>query len=203
LVREPLPAVLDSAGGPDGLARFTILACDPFQVLSHAAGQCTVTQFAGCHGCVVRSRTRKATTARAGTSPVPTTTTADRQPFKALREELARFQLLPPAEPDVPLRAGAIGFLGYELGRYVELLPATARCDIALPDMHWGFYDSVLVLDTQSGAATAYATDLGGREPEELLARWERMVAEASQAGCHGCVVQQPCLAPNLSTAAI
>jgi len=156
LARRRLPAVLDSCGGPARLSRFSIWAFDPFETLTHAGGRSTVTDASGAARRVVDN------------------------PFEALRQQLAQFHL-PPASSDVPLRAGAIGLLGYELGRYIERLPATAGQDISLPQMHWGFYDSVLVTDHAGGRATVWATDLGGRDPKQLLDRWEALIAEASQ----------------------
>ncbi len=108
------------------------------------------------------------------------TQSAGGSPFHALREELARWRL-PETSDDVPLRAGAIGFLGYDLGRYIERLPARARRDIALPEMYWAFYDSVLVLDRRTGMATAWAADLAGRDPEMMLRRWEKILEESGE----------------------
>ncbi|MBN2477554.1 MAG: anthranilate synthase component I family protein [Pirellulales bacterium] len=158
LARQGHPALLDSSGGPARLARWSLWAFDPFQVLSHDGRTCSVTDRRGC--------TRPA---------------AD-NPFTALREELGRFAL-PPSEDDVPLRAGAIGFLSYELGRYVERLPRTVAEDIALPLMHWAFYDSVLAVDHHGGKATLWATDHGGRDPQMLLDRWQSLLAESETQG--------------------
>ncbi|NIA22288.1 MAG: aminodeoxychorismate synthase, component I [Anaerolineaceae bacterium] len=156
LAERRLPAVLDSCGPCGPLARFSIWAFDPFARLTHTGGRSTLIDSSGAAHRVADN------------------------PFEALRQQLARFRL-PPAEEDVPLRAGAIGLLGYELGRYIERLPATVAPDISLPQMHWGFYDSVLVVDHRDGRATAWATDLGGRRPEELLDCWEALIDEAGQ----------------------
>jgi para-aminobenzoate synthetase component 1 len=44
---------------------------------------------------------------------------------------------------------GWVGYLGYELGRTIERLPARARRDTALPDLHLAFYDALLTYDPQ------------------------------------------------------
>jgi len=159
LARERLPAVLDSAGGPRQLARWTVLAFDPFQVLTHADRQTTLADRDG------------------------RTHAAPDNPFTALREQLRQFHM--PAVPGgAPFLPGlAIGFLGYELGRYVERLPATAVRDIGLPDMHWAFYDSLLVIDAHNGSAAVHASDVGGRDPHALLARWRTVLDGAARQG--------------------
>ena len=173
LMGARLPAVLDSAGGPAGLAQRSIFACEPFQVLIHAEGRSSVITPDG------RARP------------------ADDNPFAALRDELRRFHLAPPDDADdAPPAAAAIGFLGYELGRYVERLPATAVRDIALPDMYWAFYDSLLVVDQRTGAAAIYAADVAGRDPRELLRRWQRVLEEA---GAEGGVHPQACPASGVA----
>lgn len=53
-----------------------------------------------------------------------------------------------PAEaPALPFLGGAIGVLGFELGREVERLPATTRDDVGAPDLAFGWYDAALVWD--------------------------------------------------------
>lgn len=48
---------------------------------------------------------------------------------------------------DVPFVGGAIGYLGFELGREVERLPATTVDDVGAPDLAVGWYDAALVWD--------------------------------------------------------
>ena len=54
---------------------------------------------------------------------------------------------LPPDAPALPFVGGAIGVLGFELGREVERLPATTRDDVGAPDLAFGWYDAALVWD--------------------------------------------------------
>ena len=154
VARERLPAVLDSAGGPAALAGTTLLAFDPFQVLVHADGRTWLTDLDGRR------------------------TEIEGNPLSALRVELARTHV-GPARPGTPLQGGAvIGFLGYEMGRHVERLPATTARDILLPDMYWAFYDSLMLLDRRTGQAEIHTTNLGGRDAERLLDRWRPLVED-------------------------
>lgn len=168
VARERLPAVLDSAGGPESLAGLTILAFDPFRVLVHAEGRTWRTDLDGCR------------------------TEIGGNPLAALRVELVRTHV-GPARPGTPLQGGAvIGFLGYEMGRHVERLPATTRRDILLPDMYWAFYDSLMLLDQRTGGAEIHTTNFGGRDSDWLLNRWRPVVEDALRGPAHETVTDQP-----------
>ncbi|MDN3701531.1 aminodeoxychorismate synthase component I [Vibrio artabrorum] len=68
-------------------------------------------------------------------------------PFDLLNEY--QQQLLPSikAHPELPFIGGALGYLGYDLGRRVEKLPALAVRDIDAPDMAIGLYEWAIVVD--------------------------------------------------------
>jgi len=64
-------------------------------------------------------------------------------PFEFLRYLLQRYRL-DPKEGYPPFWSGGIGYLGYELGRHIEKLPATATDDLLLPELYFTFYRSIL-----------------------------------------------------------
>ncbi len=70
-------------------------------------------------------------------------------PFLLLQQELENSGLQAEFTPDLPFQGGALGLLGYDLGRTVEALPSQAEKDIALPDMAMGLYDWALIADHQ------------------------------------------------------
>ena len=47
----------------------------------------------------------------------------------------------------LPFAGGAIGYLGFELARHIERLPATTLDDVGAPDLALGWYDAALVWD--------------------------------------------------------
>lgn len=51
----------------------------------------------------------------------------------------------------LPFTGGAIGYLGFELGREVERLPATTVDDTGAPELAFGWYDAALVWDHVEG----------------------------------------------------
>ncbi len=70
--------------------------------------------------------------------------TSTQNPFSVLQS------YLPPVQPSleqVPFCGGALGYFGYDLGRYLERLPDAALKDIALPDMSIGLYPWAIVQD--------------------------------------------------------
>ena len=47
----------------------------------------------------------------------------------------------------LPFCGGALGYFAYDLGRRVEMIPETAKHDIAMPDMAIGIYDWAVIVD--------------------------------------------------------
>lgn len=48
---------------------------------------------------------------------------------------------------NLPFIGGWVGFLSYDLKRFVEKLPVTVKDDIDMPDMFFGLYDGGIVID--------------------------------------------------------
>ncbi|MBN1289458.1 MAG: aminodeoxychorismate synthase component I [Actinobacteria bacterium] len=77
----------------------------------------------------------------------------DMNPFQALRTAF-RERFIPrnrslPALP--PFIGGGIGYLSYELGRYIENLPADTCDDLNLPELAFCFFDKVISADLETG----------------------------------------------------
>ncbi len=80
-------------------------------------------------------------------------------PFTVLERELEKYRL--ETHPDLPpFQAGAVGFLGYELGRHIERLPAPSSEGLRAPDMVIGFYDTIAVFDLVQRQAWVISTSV-------------------------------------------
>lgn len=81
-------------------------------------------------------------------------------PWAMLANLLQRFELRD--EPDLPFPlGGCFGFWSYGLKHFVEpRLPRRVANDLALPDCHLGFYDSLVALDHLLGKAWIISTGL-------------------------------------------
>ncbi|MFG1375286.1 aminodeoxychorismate synthase component I [Xanthobacter autotrophicus] len=147
----PYCAFLDSAAEGDARARWSYLGADPFQVITSAADGVRV------DGRIVPGN-----------------------PFDVLAQSLAKNAIAAnavPAEPSpVPFRGGAMGYLGYELGRHLERLPAPRPANPAVPELVLGLYDTVLAFDRLERRAFIVST---GR-PEHGAAAQDRAMARAA-----------------------
>ncbi len=118
--RGPGCVLLDSVRGPAHLARFSIIAIDPFLELRVKNG---LTALRGHGG----ELTRKGF----GLSQL-----------KVLLENTSAV-----ATPGLPFPGGAIGLISYDFVHYLEKLPRTATDDLHIPDLHLFFTDSVITVD--------------------------------------------------------
>ncbi len=102
-------------------------------------------------------------------------------PFDVLARELARLGADAateerPEHPAIPFRAGAVGYLGYELGRHLERLPAPWPSAPAVPEMVMGLYDVIAAFDHRERRAFVVSS---GRPAEAGPARQARAEARA------------------------
>ncbi len=110
-------------------------------------------------------------------------------PFELLRREMRRYPL--PAEIGLPpFQTGAVGILGYELGRHLERLPKPAPNDLGFPDMVMGLYDTIASFDAKERRAWVVASDFSGS-----AAASRRRPAEARAAAMAERILQAPKLA--------
>jgi para-aminobenzoate synthetase component 1 len=100
------------------------------------------------------------------------------QPFEKLLAFLSKYQIADGSSgPSGVFCGGWIGFFGYELGRFIEKLPAAAVDDLGFPVIRLGFYDKAVLFDHKAGQITlmALSCDRQGVTTAEkfgVLNRW-------------------------------
>jgi len=142
LHRGPYGFLLESLEGGERWARYTFLATEPREVFRYRGRECA------------------RWTAAEGWRGVET----DLAPLEHLGRTMRRY---PPVEvPGLPrFTGGAVGYLGYDVVRTIEHLPAAPPDDRELPDAIVMVADTLLVLDNLYNRATVIATvEVGGTE---------------------------------------
>ena len=80
-------------------------------------------------------------------------TKREMDPFDALKFALGE-RVLPESSIQAgmpPFLGGGIGYLSYELGRYIEQLPASVDDYLLLPELAFCFFDKIVAADHRSG----------------------------------------------------
>jgi para-aminobenzoate synthetase component 1 len=148
---EPFVVLLDGAAPNDPRCRYAYLAIEPFRLIETRGDASTV------DGAPVSGN-----------------------PFDILERELAAFRL-PAGSAPVPFATGAVGFVGYEMGRHLEELPGRVDGHSDIPDLVMAFYDLVLAFDLMERRTWILSSGF----PEAGAARharaWERADAMAAR----------------------
>lgn len=146
-----LPFVLDSSLSNDGLGQFSFFGADPFLVFTGKDGQYEV-----------RSPD--------GTEPVVGDGLA------IMRDLMSQYKT--DSELPFPFCGGAVGFLSYDYGRQIERIPQLAEDDRDVPDLHFGFYDGIAVLNHETGRLSLVAFGIH-KDADDVLAELKAIVATA------------------------
>ena len=134
LARRAHPFLLESGIVMPGLGRHSLLGCDPFMVMTTRGRQVRLRRGDGVEE-------------------------FEGNPFQVLAELLERYRL--PAQDELLFTGGAVGYLAYDLGHFVEQLPCTTLDDIGLPELYLGFYDTAVMVDAEEGRARVVAAEMG------------------------------------------
>src|SRR5687768_10605324 len=144
---------LDSGSDAGRLGRYSFLSADPCLVIEAQGNRVFRT--------LLPDGTREA---------------RDTDALRALRQEIAPFRT--DAVPGLPpFQGGLVGYVGYEFGGTLEMLPPPRADGLGIPDLAFGLYDWTLAWDHQEERAWLISTGL----PEHGPARLAR--AEARMAG--------------------
>jgi para-aminobenzoate synthetase component 1 len=93
-------------------------------------------------------------------------------PFVLVRQCLGPPMDLPSDwPPGLPFPGGALGYLGYDLARRLERLPASGPDPLGLPDLAMGIYDQALVVDHDQRRTWLVGRHPGSPRARDLLRR--------------------------------
>lgn len=88
-------------------------------------------------------------------------------PFLFLQERLNEYYF--DSSPSLPpFQGGAIGYIGYEAGSYLECLPDVVD-NIGLPDIHIHFYSTVIAIDAKTKQGFIIATGFPEKNDKKRL----------------------------------
>jgi para-aminobenzoate synthetase component 1 len=145
---RPFSFFLDSGMDPQRLGRYSFMGSDPFLVMRSRGNEIALLGHDG-------ERVMFG------------------NPFDILGDLLARYRTDDNTSA-LPFVGGAVGYLSYDLGHFIERLPSTAVDDLQLPECYFGFYDAVAVFDHLEGRAHVAATGLPEQGPERQLKARDR-----------------------------
>ncbi len=147
--------LLEGATREPKLGRWSFLACEPFLTF--------------------RSKGRRIEIRRAAGIEV-----REGNPFALLRDLLSDIRIERPPEAP-PLIAGAMGYFGYDLGRFVERIPEDTVDDVPVADCHLGFYGAVAAIDHVENRGFVCAIGAPQEDPAAAQKLAEKRAAELEE----------------------
>ena len=117
---EPYCFFLDSSLQVEGLSSYSFMGSSPFLIFTAKNGICKI---------ISEKEVQE----------------VKRNPFSVLSELHQRYSFKNTSP--FPFVGGAVGYFSYDAAQYLEKLPSLATDDLAIPDMCFGFYDGILIID--------------------------------------------------------
>ena len=118
----PYAFLLESASGPEKIGRYCFLGSSPFALFKSAGNRVEVQEDGAAR------------------------TWQTQNPLEDFRQYLDKFSFA--ALEGLPrLSCGAVGYMSYDVVRFVEHLPDCPEDDRGLPDIFYMFYDEILIFD--------------------------------------------------------
>lgn len=102
-------------------------------------------------------------------------------PLDNLQNELNKYKV--ENNTHLPFVGGAVGYLSYDLGNYIEKLPRTAVDDTDVYDLYFGLYDWVIVVDHLENKTYIATPDLDLKKEEEISKHVEEKINNATLRG--------------------
>jgi para-aminobenzoate synthetase component 1 len=133
VIRKPYSVYLDGGSGQFESSRYSFLAADPFLIFKCWGNRISITDSDGERSLV-------------------------EDPFKCLDELVNSYEI--DDNLAAPFLGGAVGYIGYDMGRLIEKIPARVTDDLDIPDAVLCFYGSLIIADHQKKELYAAASGL-------------------------------------------
>lgn len=159
IMGEPSPFLLESSSveGNMEVSRFSFLGCDPFLSFEARGNEISLTR-----GTEVEC--------------------LKGDPLPVLQKLLSQYRSEPHSV--FPFAGGAVGYIGYEAAEGIEALPPRKGDAFSLPDVSFGFYDLIIVIDRQEKKSFVISTGFpergaaGGKRCKERIEDLKKLLLE-------------------------
>jgi para-aminobenzoate synthetase component 1 len=148
---DRLPFLLESSLDVDGMGRYSFFGSEPFLVFSANGGRSLIEEGGGQKVC-------------------------ENSTLEALRGLLRTYGLRGKSRFSIPFLCGAVGFFSYDFGFSLEDIRRKNVPDPVVPEVMFGFYDTVVCLDHKKGEVTVFSSgfpEQGRLRPLRAEARLE------------------------------
>ena len=105
----------------------------------------------------------------------------EENPLDYLQEELNKYKVI--NNTHLPFIGGAVGYLSYDLGNYIEKLPRKAKDDLNVYDLYFGLYNYVIVVDHFEEKTYIATPDIDLEEEKIIINNVERQILDAEKKG--------------------
>lgn len=102
-------------------------------------------------------------------------------PFEDLKVEFSKYKK--ENNTHLPFVGGAVGYLSYDLCHYVEKLPRRSIDDVKIPDLYFGFYNWVIVVDHLENKTYIASPDVDELEEKEIVENIANRIHECEKSG--------------------
>ncbi|GAB6273372.1 MAG: anthranilate synthase component I [Peptococcaceae bacterium] len=176
LASSSLSYLLESVEGGEKLARYSFIGFDPFLSYHQQGNTGQITEYTGALNSTSLPEGRSN-----GKNQPCNLRQVTGNPFDILESILKRFNA--PPSPGLPrFYGGAVGYLGYDLVRWLEKIPLLTRNDLNFPDCFFIFtrvlliFDHVrrsliIVINTQPGSNPRHIYYQALKQIEEILTK--------------------------------
>lgn len=122
----------------------------------------------------------------------------DENPLNYLQSELNKYKVK--NKTRLPFVGGAVGYLSYDLGNYMENIPKSAKDDLDVYDLYFGLYNYVIAVDHLEEKTYIATPDLDLNKEREIMLAVENKIREANINGVDKICYEEKEVAPTKLT---